>query len=128
MLTLLGCSAAAEQRQLTRFFAASRLRDLTALREVATVVFEPVVDGVVTSFDIVDIAEARDAGGRVLSKDRSKVVSIAAPVRLPDGQTVVKTLAITMQRGLPGSDRNRWDGWMITAVSARPDAASTPRR
>ena len=42
----------------TQFFAASRLRDLTALRNVSTVVFEPASDGIVTSFEITGIVRA----------------------------------------------------------------------
>ena len=121
-LTLLSCSAPAEQLLLTQFFTASRLRDLTALRNVATIVFEPGVDGVVTSFDVTRVATAQGSDGQVVSKE----VSISAPVRLPDGRTVSKHFVITMQRGLPGSDQDRWGGWLITAVNERSASASTP--
>jgi len=104
-LTLFGCTAAAEQRQLTQFFAASRLRDLTALSNVATVVFEPTVDGVVTSFEITGIT------GDSASKD----VAISAPVRLPDGRTVLKHFTVSIRGGL------------ITAISERPASPSTPQ-
>lgn len=123
-LTLTSCSAPAEQPLLTRFFAASRLRDLTALQPLATVVFEPRVRGTVTSFDVTRVTATRGADGRIVSKN----VSISAPVRLPDGQTVRKDFVITMQRDLPGSDRNRWDGWMITAVTDGSGSPSTPPR
>ena len=54
LLTLLvsSCSGAADRSLITQFFAASRLRDLTALSKISTVVFEPAADGIVTSFDI----------------------------------------------------------------------------
>jgi hypothetical protein len=58
-LTFLSCSAPAEQLLLSQFFAASRLRDLTALQHVATVVFEPGVDGVVTSFDVTRVTTTK---------------------------------------------------------------------
>jgi hypothetical protein len=104
-LTVLGCTTAAEQRLLTQFFAASRLRDLTALSNISTVVFEPTVDGVVTSFDITGVS----------GDNASKDVSIAAPVRLPDGRTVSKQFAVSIRGGL------------ITAISERPASPSTPR-
>ena len=107
-LTVLGCVGCAgdtERTLLTRFFAASRLRDLTALSKLSTVVFEPASDGVVTGFDITAIR--RDGA--------SEELSISAPVRLPDGRTVVKQFAVTIQGGL------------LTRISERPAAASTPR-
>jgi hypothetical protein len=124
MLALAGCSSAAERALLTEFFAASRLRDLTALRDFATVVFEPATDGIVTSFDLLQITVAPSPGGQPVSKE----VSISAPVRLPDGRTMVETFVVTMQRGLPGSDQKRWGGWMITAIKAGPTRASSKGR
>ena len=79
--------------------------DLTALSKISTVVFEPAADGIVTSFDIVAIA----------GDTASKQVSISAPVRLPDGRTVMKNYAITIQRG------------MITAISESVASPSIPR-
>lgn len=126
-LTFLSCSASAEQLLLSQFFAASRLRDLTALQNFATVVFEPGADGVVTSFDVTRVTATKGSDGQVVSKDVSKDVSISAPVRLPDGRMVLKNFVITMQRGLPGSDQNRWGGWMITAIRDGSGSPSTPR-
>ncbi len=113
-LMLVACSTGPEFALLTQFFAASRLRDLTALHKVATVVFEPAVSGTVTSFDITGVVD----------RGTSKEVSIAAPVRLPDGKMVVKRFVVTVQRGL------------VTAISEPPAprsiegpaAASTPPR
>jgi hypothetical protein len=114
-LTLPGCTAGPEFALLTQFFSASRLRDLTALQKVSTVVFEPARDGVVTSFDI-ETVTATGSG--------AKDVQIAAQVRLPDGRIAQKRLAVTVQGGL------------ITAISESPApssiegpaAASTPPR
>jgi hypothetical protein len=111
-LVVVGCSTGQEFAQLTQFFAASRLRDLTALHKVATVVFEPTVSGTVTSFEITGVVD----------RGHSKEVSIVAPVRVPDGTTVMKRFTVTMQGGL------------VTAISEqpaqsqaeRPAAASTP--
>lgn len=106
ILTALGCRQDAERVLLSQFFAASRLRDLTALHKFSTVVFEPASDGIVSSFEILSISE----------RDGSKEVVLTAPVRLPDGRTVSKTFAVTIRGGL------------VTAFSERPAAASTPPR
>jgi hypothetical protein len=107
LLTLLvsNCSGAADRSLITQFFAASRLRDLTALSKISTVVFEPAADGIVTGFEIT----------AVTGDNASKQVSISAPVRLPDGRTVSKNYAITIQRG------------MLTAISEAAASPSIPR-
>ena len=104
-LALLSCSHAGEQVLLNQFFAASRLRDLTALRKYATVVFEPAVDGIVTSFEITSVS----------ADGASKEVSMSAPVRLPDGRVMTKSYAIRIEGGL------------ITAISEQPASPSPPR-
>ena len=119
-LTALSCARRTERTLLTQFFAASRLRDLTALRTFSTVVFEPASDGIVTSFEISGLTTVRGPDGLPASED----VSIAAPVRLPDGRTVLKTFLVTVERGRPGAP-DPGSGWMITAISERPPAPST---
>ena len=121
-LTAMACAADAERTLLTQFFAASRLRDLTALRKFSSVVFEPATDGIVTSFDISGTTTVQEAGGLPVSKD----VSISAPVRLPDGRTVLKTFVIRMARERPGS-QDPGSGWTITAINERAASPSTPR-
>ena len=123
-IALAGCSSAEERTLLGQFFAASRLRDLTAVRNIATVAFEPATDGIVTSFEIVRITVVQASEGQAMAKD----VLISAPVRLFDGRTVSRSFVVTMQRGLPGSDQSRSGGWMITAFKADPASPSTPRR
>jgi len=123
-LTTLGCAGDAERALLTQFFAASRLRDLTALQKISTVVFEPAADGIVTSFDVLQLTPVPGPDGVPVSE----VVSVSAPVRLPDGQTVSKTLVVTLERRASGGDRGASPGWMITGFSAGPAAPSTPRR
>jgi hypothetical protein len=98
-----GCSNARERALLDQFFAASRLRDLTALRNVSSVVFEPREQGTVLSFEIKSVEEV-SAG--------SKVVRVDAQVRRPDGQTAREMLLVTIS------------GRMITGVAVVP---STPR-
>jgi hypothetical protein len=107
LLTLAGCANGQEFALLTQFFSDSRLRDLTALQKISTVVFEPMRDGIVTSFEIQNVtAKSGDA----------KDVVIAAPVRLPDGRIESKRFTVTVQRGL------------ITAFSELRAPASTPPR
>lgn len=98
-----GCSNARERALLDQFFAASRLRDLTALRTVSNVVFEPREQGTVLGFEIKSVEEV-SAG--------SKVVRVEAQVRRPDGQTARQILLVTIS------------GRMITGVVVVP---STPR-
>ena len=47
-------SAASERALLDQFFAASRLRDRTALARFSTVVFEPRTDGIVEEFVVLE--------------------------------------------------------------------------
>jgi hypothetical protein len=117
-LTLAGCSSAPEQTILNEFFAASRLRDRTALQNVATVSFEPNVQGIITSFTITKVTPV--AGDGVRSED----VSISAPVKLPGGRTLQKNFVITMQRAPREGEGRRW---VIMSIRDVPAAPSTPR-
>jgi hypothetical protein len=103
LLAAFGC-AGPERPLLAQFFDASRIRDKTALRKMATVVFEPREQGTITTFDIANVAFRRD--GQAELKD----VTIVAPVLLPSGRTERKTLVVTMQRTATG--------WIITAVKS----------
>ncbi len=107
-LGALSCSTGAEQALLTQFFSASRLRDLTALQKIATVVFEPTRDGVVTSFDVTAVTKTAGSDEEDISFD--------APVRLPDGRTAAKHFVVTVRGGL------------IRAISERPASPSVPPR
>ena len=119
---LTSCSSAAEWVLLSRFFAASRLRDHTSLQTFATVSFEPNVQGIITDFEITNVTPTRQNGVMVW-----KEVSIAAPVQLPSGQTAEKNFVITMQRTRPGRDPNVTAGWTITAITETQAPASSPR-
>jgi len=99
-----------ERPLIDQFFAASRLRDRTALEKIATVIYEPRERGIVTTFDVLAVDTRRD-GGR-----ERKSVTIAAPVTLPDGRRVPKTLAVTLDRDASGR-------WIVTAVN---DSLSRP--
>lgn len=115
-LTLAAC-AAPERPLLEQFFAASRLRDTTALQSIATLVFEPRQDGIVRTFEITSVTPER-WNGRKATKD----VTVAAPVILPNGETVQKTLVVTLERAGPdGSAR-----WLVTAVRDAAASRSAP--
>ena len=102
---MFGCTVAPEEPILDQFFRYSRLRDKTALAAFSTVIFEPTTEGIVTTFRVVGVTvAARGPDGEPAAKD----VTISAPVKLPDGQVVEKTLVIGMER--------RETGWTITAV------------
>jgi hypothetical protein len=102
---LVGCSAEAERPLIQRFFDLCRLRDRTALQQIATVIFEPLQDGIVTTFEIVRVAtDERD--GAV-----TKTVTLTAPVKVPGGAIVQKALVVTIER--------MNERWMITGVLSR---------
>jgi hypothetical protein len=122
-VTLAACSVGAEQTLLGQFFAASRLRDKTMLSNFATVVFEPATQGIVTTFTITNVSREEQHDGGIASKD----VTIAAPVRMPSGQTVPKTLVVTLQRAGQQTDRPTTSRWIVTAVKDASPAGATPR-
>jgi hypothetical protein len=123
VVMLAACSVGAEQTLLGQFFAASRLRDKTMLSNFATVVFEPATQGVVTTFTITNVGREEQHDGGIVSKD----VTITAPVRLPSGQTVQKTLVVTLQRADQQTDRPTTSQWIVTEVKDASPAAATPR-
>jgi hypothetical protein len=127
-LMALACSVPPEQPIVIDFFAASRLRDLTALSRFSTVVFEPHENGVVSRFDIEDVTPERRQGDM-----RVKDVTVRAPVRLPDGRIQDEVIVLRLQkperpRAAPGTPA-LYDGWIVTAASAseRPASRATPR-
>jgi hypothetical protein len=112
-LALTAC-AAPERALLEQFFGASRLRDTTALQLIATVVFEPREDGIVRTFEIVDVVERPDR--------QEKDVRIEAPVVLPDGQTMQKLLVVTLaHRERDGAAR-----WIVTGVRDAEASRAAP--
>ena len=119
---LAGCTAGGEQTLLGQFFAASRLRDKTMLSNFATVTFEPATEGIITTFSITLVGRQEQHQDGIVSKD----VTIAAPVRLPGGQTVQKTLVVTLRRAGVRTDRLITSPWIVTGVRDAA-AAATPR-
>lgn len=111
---ILAACARPEQALLERFFGGSRLRDTTALQAVSTVTFEPLQQGIVRTFHVTGVTPEQMSGGQTLTKE----VTVEAPVILPDGRTVQKTLVITLQHAR--SDK----GWMVTGFR---DVAASPQ-
>jgi len=117
-VTLQACSARPEQTIIGDFFAASRLRDLTALSRFATVVFEPHERGIVTTFIIRHVSAERVEGS-----DRLKDVTIVAPVRRPDGSSVDAVFVVRLQRYGRTGEPNApalYGGWIITGLTEAP--------
>jgi hypothetical protein len=84
-----GCAGGAERAVLDQFFAASRLRDLTALEKVSAVIFEPRQDGTVLAYDLEWIRKTGEDSEEVL---------INATVRRPSGRTERRPLLVTLKR------------------------------
>jgi hypothetical protein len=105
------CGYWREEALLEQFFAASRLRDKTALRNIATVAFEPADQGIVTRFVVTSVT-AEEGDARLVSKN----VTVAAPVRSFSGQIRQKRIFLTLQR----SDGGPWMITGVTVVGASP--------
>jgi hypothetical protein len=111
------CQGRAERALLDRFFEASRLRDKTALSAFSSVIFEPHVDGIVTTFEIDRISTDEPSG----AGDASLVtrhVTVSAPVRQPDGKTVEKRLVFTLEQTASAGP------WKITGLATVPISPS----
>ena len=107
----LACSVPPEHVIIRDFFAASRLRDLTALSKFATTLFEPREQGTVASFEIEAITERQDR------EFATKAVTVKAPVRTPDGGTVQRTLVVELRRPATLTEsRPLYRGWKVVAV------------
>jgi hypothetical protein len=125
-LTFVGCSVPPEQTIVGDFFAASRLRDTTALSRFATVVFEPRQQGTVATFTIERVSAERQVGDM-----RTKEVTVSAPVRSPDGLVVEKVLVVTLQKRSRGAESQAtpplYGGWIVTAFTDAPASPVIPR-
>jgi len=132
---LTGCSTGPEEAILSSFFAAARLRDNTALASIAAVGFEPNEQGVITRFTITSVSPGRrkplidrriaelsvesphpvDLGmynGEMETKD----VTIAAPVKRPNGQISDRRLVVTVERAILTGETEIVGHWVITAI------------
>ena len=115
-LCLTACGVPPERSIVDEFFAESRLRDKTALQHVATVAFEPHINGVVESFEIKTVSP---------ELDHTKTVIVAAQVKLAAGGTVEKNITLTMARdaGKLNNDAASRDRWIVTGFI---EAAAPP--
>lgn len=99
---LAGCGVLTPEEQvLQRFFEASRLYDKAAVEKVATVIVNPLADGIVQEFAVTGVAASGDR----------RVVSVEAEVRRPPG-TTREHLTVTMER--------RNDRWLIIGITRLP--------
>jgi hypothetical protein len=80
-----------ERSVVDEFFAQSRLRDKTALQKVATVTFEPRVQGIVEQFEITKVTP---------EENQTKTVTVSAQVKLPNGTVTHEVIVLTMSHGL----------------------------
>ncbi|HWF85727.1 MAG TPA: hypothetical protein VG222_12805, partial [Vicinamibacterales bacterium] len=74
---------------------------------MATVIFDPRTDGTVLRFDVERIAP---------EDHNEKRVTVSARVHLPNGDTVQKTLLVTMRRADRAVDKGTTSQWIITKV------------
>jgi hypothetical protein len=111
-----GCGPRPEEPVLAEFFSASRLRDVTALRKIATTLFDPARDGIITDFKVKRV-EAHEQGGR-----STEDVSISAPVKPMDGPTVEKELVVTLEKDLTGARSGVKGRWIVTAFRVNAPA------
>jgi hypothetical protein len=106
------CSVPAEQVIISDFFAASRLRDLTALSQLSTTIFEPRGRGTVSRVRVERVTGERAEGQAVL-----KDVTVEATLHRPDGSTAQVSLVVTLARPVAESEQGPlYGGWKVTAV------------
>jgi hypothetical protein len=133
------CAGSAEQIVLERFFDASRLRDTTHLRSLATVIFEPRERGTVLDLNVSQITRrpvrrVRDApdgevivaislegtagAGDGIRADQLEVeqVTALASVREPDGQVKSKTLIVELERAHQARPPHVTGHWVVTGI------------
>lgn len=117
-VVLSACGLRPEGAIVGEFFAQSRLRDKTALQHVATVAFEPQVNGIVQRFEITTVTpEEHD----------TKDVTITAQVKLPDGSLTQKTIVLTMAKTGVKDDPQSQPRWVITGfIEETPRPANPP--
>jgi len=103
VLLVAGCGwVPADEQAIRTFFAQSSLYDRTRLAEVAKVVFDPRVEGVVDRFDVVSREDTSSNDGRL-----HRVAQVDALVRSSRGRAH-RTIFVTLEQAATGR-------WMITA-------------
>lgn len=103
VLLAAGCGwVPADEQAIRTFFAQSSLYDRTRLADVAQVVFDPRVEGVVDRFDVVSREDTAVDESHI-----RRVAQVDAVVR-SRGATSHRTILVTLEQA--GTNR-----WMITA-------------
>ena len=97
--------------------AARKVGDAKRKLASETVVVDMSINGGPTHVDVTKY------DGELVSKD----VSIAAPVKLPSGQTAQKDYVVTMQRAMLHADKELTGRWIITAIRDASGSPATPR-
>jgi|HubBroStandDraft_6_1064221.scaffolds.fasta_scaffold1126449_1 hypothetical protein len=118
---LAACGVGQERSIADQFFAESRLRDKTALQRIATVAFEPHINGIVERFEITKVSP---------EEDHTKRVTVAAQVKLPDGTKAQKTIVLLMTHLAPDArtdDPDRRSRWIVTGFMDAVASPATPR-
>ena len=88
-----GCGWTPADRQIVeRFFQLATLHDTTRLADVATVVFDPTIEGVVEQFEVLEWADGSRPGGGL-----SRTLRIRAQVRTPAGAPRERGLEVTLE-------------------------------
>lgn len=101
-----------EQNESTRRLADARAKLASEVRQAAFSLSAPGRDDVDVSKMNVEVL--------------SKVVTVNAQVRTPDGQTVPKTYAVTLQRAVGKQGEQTLEGrWLITAIQPQNSAPTT---
>ncbi len=132
------CGSAPEHLLLERYFAASRLRDRTALARFAIVVFEPHVNGTVSTFDILavtpappTVVERAGASGAERTAEYGQIaaISLADPRHPMDTSAAHVTLAVrevTVRAEVRSPDGvTRTERMVVVVARARLDGATT---
>lgn len=131
LLVAAACGGASEYLLIERFFAASRLRDRTALARFATVVFEPNLNGTVSAFEIVSVTPERAAAPSDTSTPdvdsaadirRVAAISLADPLnpvdtRSADVSVSVREVTVQAHRRLPDG-MSRTEGIVVALQRA----------
>jgi len=101
-----------DQNESTRRLADARAKLTSEVRQAVASLTPPGRDDVNISNMEVDVL--------------SKVVTLNAQVRTPDGQTVPKTIVVTLQRAVAKGGAQTLEGrWLITAIQQQAGAPTT---
>lgn len=119
-----GCAATTEEVVIGQFFAASRLRDRTSLRNFATVAFEPNEQGTITTFDVLGVTPERHSP--LAASPNAAATGAVASERLVADLSVNST-------GGPPLDVTKYEGEVVSRdvtirAPVRPPAGPVVRK